>query len=128
MVAESAFVACKIGDIDAVRKLANVVDQTLVDNNGACCLHYAARGGSLAVVEYLVKARDFSVLARTKTGATALHDAAAKGNTAVVKWLIEDGGVDVNILDGAGVTALHLAARYCHFLTVEVCSGTFSVF
>ncbi|BFZ23519.1 hypothetical protein BsWGS_26558 [Bradybaena similaris] len=118
MVAESAFVACKIGDINTVRKLPNV-DQTLVDNNGACCLHYAARGGSLTVVEFLVKSRNFSVLAQTKTGATALHDAAAKGNTAVVKWLIENGGVDVSILDGAGVTALHLAARYCHFLTVE---------
>ena len=111
--------ACKIGDLKRVQS-DETVQPELVDANGAGCLHYAARGGSLEIVKYLIKAAGFSVLHRSNTGSTALHDAAARGNTAIVKWLVEECSMNVDDQDGVGITALHLAARYCHPLTVEV--------
>ncbi|XP_035828393.1 espin [Aplysia californica] len=118
MVSDPAFEAAKIGDLETLKKLPGVTER-LVDDNGAGCLHFAARGGSLVVIEYLIKTLAFSALNRSKTGASALHDAAARGNTAVVKWLIENSEIKVNDQDGSGVTPIHLAARYGHFLTVE---------
>ena len=113
--------ACKIGDISKVQS-DTAVHPDLTDINGAGCLHYAARGGSLEIMKYLIKSAGFSPLQRSNTGSTALHDAAARGNTAIVKWLVEECALNVDDQDGVGITALHLAARYCHPLTVEVCS------
>ncbi|CAL1531045.1 unnamed protein product [Lymnaea stagnalis] len=118
MVALNALEACKIGDIETLKKIQSV-SPAIVDSNGASCLHYAARGGSVAVVEYLVKNLGFSPLQRSYTGATPLHDAAAKGNTAIIKWLLENTELQVDEKDSSAVTALHLAARYRHLLSVE---------
>ena len=125
MVTNAAFEASKIGDLETLKTLPSVTE-ALIDGNRACCLHYAARGGSLAVIEYLIKTLSFSALNRSNTGATALHDAAAKGNTAVVKWLVENTEIKVDDQDGSGVTPVHLAARYRHILTVEVCTNALS--
>lgn len=119
MVILNALEASKIGDLETLKRIEHD-KQSLVDSNGASCLHYAARGGSVHVIEYLIKSAGFSIQQRSKSGATALHDAAAKGNTAVVKWLVENTELFVNDQDNAGATALHLAARFQHILTVEV--------
>ena len=116
----TALRASEIGDLETLKGLSQI-KESLTDDSGACCLHYASRGGNIDVIEYLVKTQSFSALNRSKTGASALHDAAATGNTAVLKWMLENTDIKVNDQDGSGVTPIHLAARYGHFSTVEVC-------
>ena len=119
MIESEVLVSAEIGDLETLKTHTNI-QESLVDNNGACCLHYAARGGSVSVIEYLIKSLSFSAFNRSKSGASPLHDAATKGNTDVVRWLLENTEIEVNDQDGSGVTPIHLAARYLHFLTVEV--------
>ena len=120
MVANDAFEASENGDLEGLKSSNSQIDDTLEDEDGASCLHYAARGGNLNIVEYLVKTLSFSVLNRSKTGASALHDAAASGNTEVVQWLLENTTIKADDQDGSGLTPIHLAALYRHFETIEV--------
>ncbi|XP_060066460.1 espin-like [Ylistrum balloti] len=119
MTNDRIFEAAKQGDLTYLQSLSSSFNENTCDENGANCLHYAARGGRLDVVEYLIKKRYFSAKKRTRVGATAAHDASATGKTAVLQWLLKHTDCVVNDQDGTGATVTHLAARYGHGRLIE---------
>ena len=100
--------AAKYGSVALIKKLGNYGGANInAKDNVSTVLHYAAWGGNLDVVKYLVdKGADINA----KTGAllgmtTVLHAAALGGNPEVVKFLV-DKGADINAKDNDGYTVL----------------------
>ena len=89
--------------------------------DGFTVLHWAARGGSLAVMEALVD-QGANVDAMSTSGYTALHNAAWRGRLSVVKYLVGV-GADVNAKGSNGLTALSWAARAGHLAVVKFLVG-----
>ena len=85
------------------------------DSDGNCALHFAARYGHTAAVEFLLERNAELVKKKNGTrfrpGGTALHDAAAGGHPEVIKILIRN-KADVDAQDSMGWTPLHRAAYY----------------
>ncbi|XP_070208044.1 espin-like [Littorina saxatilis] len=120
MVAEEAsrlLLAARNGDLSSLK--SENLTESLQDEHGATCLHYAARGGQVPVVQHLINARSFHPSKRSNVGATALHDGAATGQLEALKWLLENNDVKVDDQDGTGATVTHLSARYGHTQTLE---------
>jgi ankyrin repeat protein len=72
-------------------------------------IHDAARIGTGAEVEAILKATPAARDARTGLGSTPLHLAATNPDTSAMKVLIA-AGADVNARDADGATPLHMAA------------------
>lgn len=72
-------------------------------------IHDAARMGSAADVEKILKANPAMRDARTQQGSTPLHLAATNSDLGPLKVLIA-AGADVNARDHDGMTPLHMAA------------------
>jgi ankyrin repeat protein len=88
-------------------------DGTPTNASGYTALHYAARGGHLAVVRVLLDA-GAAVNAATAAGlATPLHRAAFCGHAAVVDALLAAGALP-ELQDADGQTALHKARQGGH--------------
>ena len=95
-----------------------------VDSKGASPLLWAAGGGHVSMVEYLVKetACDANFAQkgqRAFSGRTALHWAARNGHVSVVQFLLDlchgvDGCVEVNATTADGTSAFHWAAWQGH--------------
>ena len=75
---------------------------------GVTVLHFAAGGGSLAMVTFLIM-RGADVRARDDFGQTVLHWAASGGHVDIVKVLV-GAGADVRATTNRGSTVLHSAA------------------
>jgi ankyrin repeat protein len=72
-------------------------------------IHDAARMGSGADVQAILKATPAARDARTALGSTPLHLAATNSNSSALKALLA-AGADVNARDNDGATPLHMAA------------------
>ena len=72
-------------------------------------IHDAARTGTRAEVERILKATPAARDARTPLGSTPLHVAALNADSGPLKALIA-AGADVNARDREGATPLHMAA------------------
>lgn len=81
-------------------------------------LHWAAYGGHLEVVKYMVSV---GVDAETVSnhGWTPLHWAARTGKLDVVQYLVSDAGVDADATDNDGRSPLSFAARYGNLSVVQ---------
>ena len=98
---------------------------TLVDDNGASLLLWAAGGGYLDLVQYLIEtvgcdphfaqaSQQTRRGGRAFQGRTALHWAARKGHLIVVKYLVEKWNVDLEAKTRDGTTAFCWAAWQGH--------------
>lgn len=76
-------------------------------------IHDAARLGTGAQVQAILKANPAARDVRTNLGATPLHLAATNRDISALKALIA-AGADTNVRDGEGNTPLHLAAFTQH--------------
>lgn len=79
------------------------------DTDGATALHYAARGGSIEALEYLIE-KGLDPRAVTGSGSTILHLAAFDGNLDMVKYICDKFPDIAGHLDTSGHNAAHYAA------------------
>lgn len=75
-------------------------------------MHYAARGGHVRTLRFLVHVVGLKAHARDCGGATAAHEAAAAGKTRALRWLLAHTNCRARDRDSQGATVLHVAARY----------------
>ena len=95
------------GQLDLVKKL--VERDADINKTGWTPLHYAATGGHVPVIEYLLDNSAY-IDAESPNGTTPLMMAAMYGSPEAVKHLIQ-AGADLNIQNGAHMTALDFAQR-----------------
>jgi len=95
------------GQLDLVKKL--VERDADVNKTGWTPLHYAATGGHVPVIEFLLDNSAY-IDAESPNGTTPLMMAAMYGSPEAVKHLIQ-AGADLQIKNGAGLTALDFAER-----------------
>ncbi|KAL1442910.1 hypothetical protein MTO96_046193 [Rhipicephalus appendiculatus] len=81
------------------------------DSAGAGCAHYAARGGHVRTLRFLVLAAGLRPHERDTFGSTAAHEAAAAGRTRALRWLLARTACRADDRDAHGDTVLHVAAR-----------------
>lgn len=106
---------------DALRKL---LDQK--DRNGSIAEHWAAGGGHLACLEFLLKLRDSlprlskesPTKIRRRDGKTCLHYAARNGHSDCIQYLLQMGH-RVDERSGDGTTPLHMACYGGHVNAVQ---------
>jgi ankyrin repeat protein len=103
------FKACEEGELARATELvkAGVHPSRAEDKSGRTALLYAARGGKLAVCQFLMKV-GADLDACDKDGRNALHYAARRGNCEVACWLL-DNGASVSSTDAHALTPLHQA-------------------
>ncbi|KAE8896695.1 hypothetical protein PF005_g17229 [Phytophthora fragariae] len=92
-------------------KLQDLVRQCTTDVDLGESLLWAALGGHLQVVRFLVEQCAVDVASTTEDGVTALMWAASSGEVAIVRYLAEHGG-DVNTRSKNGYTAFMVAAQF----------------
>mmetsp|Transcript_98746 Transcript_98746/g.226904 ORF Transcript_98746/g.226904 Transcript_98746/m.226904 type:complete len:524 (+) Transcript_98746:47-1618(+) len=108
--------AARAGDLSKLRCLQqDGMDLTIVDRNGSNALLWAAGGGHLEVVRFLLEAAVDPRLAvqsgrRGFAGRTALHWAARNGCLEVARLLVVESGCHKDQGTTDGTTALHWAA------------------
>jgi len=95
------------GQLDLVKKL--VERDADVNKTGWTPLHYAATGGHVPVIEFLLEHSAY-IDAESPNGTTPLMMAAMYGSPESVKHLIQ-AGADLQIKNGANMTALDFAQR-----------------
>jgi ankyrin repeat protein len=96
------------GSLPIVRRL--VTAGADIGNRGWNALHYAAFGGHVDIVRFLVTSKGVNLDAPAPNRQTALMLAAKNGHKEVVKILI-DADADMDLEDAQGNTALRLAVR-----------------
>jgi ankyrin repeat protein len=90
---------------------SHVTNINALDTYGRNALHYAAIGGSEAMIDALSNVDTLDVNALTQTGQTALHLASIFGHVEAVSSLTAS-GANKEVGDSTGMTSLQLAALY----------------
>eukprot|EP01006_Ploeotia_vitrea_P052273 TRINITY_DN67666_c10_g3_i1.p1 TRINITY_DN67666_c10_g3~~TRINITY_DN67666_c10_g3_i1.p1 ORF type:complete len:699 (-),score=51.31 TRINITY_DN67666_c10_g3_i1:257-2353(-) len=90
-----------------------------VDRQGKSALWWAAWGGHVKVVEWLVREAECSPSTPDIQNNTPLMVAAARGHLEVVKWLITKGGVNGGTRGPFGKTVLLVSAEKGHLPIVQ---------
>ncbi|CAN7987456.1 unnamed protein product, partial [Ixodes pacificus] len=113
MSVEPALMAAYQGDLLALCWLQQHHADCLrvCDSVGGSCVHYAARGGHVKALRFLVQAVGLRPHARDVAGASPAHEAAAAGKTRALRWLLVHTACKVRDVDREGATVLHIAAR-----------------
>ncbi|XP_024083143.1 tankyrase isoform X2 [Cimex lectularius] len=104
------FEACKVGDVNKVKKLVNPSTVNARDTAGrkSTPLHFAAGYGRKEIVQFLLAA-GASIQARDDGGLHPLHNACSFGHADVVRLLLV-AGANPNTRDNWNYTPLHEAA------------------
>jgi len=104
------------GDLELVKLLLEVSDLNIKGEDGKTALHYAAWGGSTAVVRRLLDGIEPNTK-DTQYKRAAIHIAAEMEHLSVVRLLLEK-RTDPDIRDSMGQTPLHVAAGKGYALVV----------
>ena len=119
---DSIFTACRNGNVERVRKY--VLDGGCVrepDEYRMTMLHHAAFGGSVEVVDLILKSSKEApeIDAADAEGWTPLHYACDRGHAAIANRLIDE-GANVNAKDTMRKTPLHLCSSKGSVAVVNV--------
>lgn len=112
-IISTTLLACRLGDLEYLQDLAKQsrLNGRARDLQGATCLHYAARGGHIHILRFLLEDQGERGIVKCDVGATPLHDAAALGHLSVLKYLKKHSRHTLDLTDKDGSTVLHVAAR-----------------
>ena len=116
----SPFELAKRGDLLGIRQKVNEGwDPKAIDSRGASALLWAAGGGHINLVQYLVEEcscdPEWQQLGRRAfRGRTALHWASRNGHLDVVKYLVQDCNVSLENKTSDGTTAFCWASWQAH--------------
>ncbi|KAI3894450.1 hypothetical protein MKX03_021470, partial [Papaver bracteatum] len=113
--------AARVGELNLFKQSAAALDHFLgvgipailentKDEDGRLAIHYAAAGGRVDVLKYLIEEMGLYVDVKDDTGGTSLCDAAIEGRLAAVEYLLEM-GANPEITDDSNCTPLHHVAR-----------------
>ena len=89
-----------------------------VKSEGLCdakysLLHFAAYGGKLNIVKYLIQAEGYNSRSKDRNGKTPLHSACASGQLHIIKFLLDVHKVNISCHDNTTHTSpLDVAAQY----------------
>uniref|UniRef100_A0A6P6XRZ9 Poly [ADP-ribose] polymerase n=1 Tax=Dermatophagoides pteronyssinus TaxID=6956 RepID=A0A6P6XRZ9_DERPT len=111
MVIKDIFQACRIGDLNRLKKLINLNNVNVRDPSGggrSTPLHFASGFGRLDVVDFLIQ-QGANIHAKDDGGLVPLHNACSFGHIEVVKLLLKN-GADPNVKDNWHFTPLMEAA------------------
>jgi len=97
------------GNLEVLKARLRPEDLNLRDANDATLLHWAARGGHVPVIEWLLS-QGLSPNERDQNGETPLHVAVRHGHVEAVHTLLK-AGADPNAATVTGSRPLHLAAH-----------------
>lgn len=113
-IVSTTLLACRLGDLEYLQDLAKQsrLDPRVRDLQGATTFHYAARGGHVHIIRFLLEDVGERGVMRCDVGATPLHDAAALGHLPALKFLYKHSDHTLDLTDHEGATVLHVAARY----------------
>ncbi|WCR59677.1 MAG: Phosphocholine transferase AnkX [Wolbachia endosymbiont of Ctenocephalides felis wCfeF] len=117
---QGLLIAAKYGDLNEVKGLIN--QEASLDakySNGETVMHFAAYGGNLDIVKYLVVDAKNSLEIKDNSDRVPLHYAAYNGKLDVVKYFIDEKKVDANIKDKDGCTPLYWASWSGHLDVAE---------
>jgi ankyrin repeat protein len=109
-----ACTAARVGDCEALLRLADAGRLRERDAHGCCAAHWAAGGGHVASLQSILSCDRFAAGAECARGRTPLHWAARNGQLSVVQLLVCDHGADPGRGSLDGTTPLHLAAWQGH--------------
>jgi len=108
------YAALKCSDVAVLEVLLHDRQHLLnmKDQKGRTPLHFAARRGSVDVVEKFVEWGGKELLeALSENGRTPLHDAAMRGNSDVVEWILNENQDLLKIKNDDGETPLDFALK-----------------
>ena len=106
------FEAAKNGDLETVKRIFMSGKMILLtDDQGASPMHWAAYGGHIHVLEYLLDDPGFSVNEKNRDNVTPLHWAASGGHRDAVDFLVSR-GAEIDARDNDGRTPLFVAAAW----------------
>tara|TARA_B110001452_G_scaffold186114_1_gene156598 strand:- start:162 stop:914 length:753 start_codon:yes stop_codon:yes gene_type:complete len=115
--------ACAVGDLARAQRLAaqhGWLPAFAVDKHLSTPLMWAAGGGHLPVVRWLVEAQRVGVDATNRVHRTALHWACKTGQCAVARYLLEEAGADVHARMKDESTAFDWAVHSGDLPTMEL--------
>ena len=114
-----AHLAAYHGWLDIIKTLKEYYRNICTDSNGSTPLHYAAAGGSLAVIDYLITELGSDPIPNTD-GDLPLHIACLNGHLNIVKYFFnEHDYCDLNRQDKHGWTPLHYASEGGHMNIIQ---------
>ncbi|ROT74337.1 hypothetical protein C7M84_007189 [Penaeus vannamei] len=118
-IVSTTLLACRLGDLEYLQDLAKQsrLDPRSHDLQGATTFHYAARGGHVHVIRFLLEDVGERGVMRCDVGATPLHDAAALGHLPALKYLYKHSDHTLDLTDHEGATVLHVAASLIDYPT-----------
>ena len=96
------------------------VTPVTVDENGVTVLMWAAIGGQLHVVQWLLREGGSDAAERDKHGMTALLLAALHQKWSCVQWLLQAGFAEVGDRDEEGTTALLFSVLALHAASAQM--------
>lgn len=102
-------ITCSSGDLTVTTQLLDQgYNVNLLDSNGNGALHWAAKKGTLEIVELLVAKHGAQMNSQNIQGWSPLHFSIKYGNDPVSLYLLSQ-GCDPNILDMEGISPMHMA-------------------
>ncbi|KAI3894355.1 hypothetical protein MKX03_001746, partial [Papaver bracteatum] len=116
--------AAHVGKLKRLKKFAAALDHVLGDGipaiventkneDGRRVIHFAATGGKINILKYLIEDMRLDVDVKDGRGETPLSRAAIEGRLAAVEYLLEM-GANPEIPDDSNISPLHHAAMKGH--------------
>ena len=107
------------GWLDIIKTKNGYFKRKCTNSKGSTPLHYAAAGGSLAVIDYLITRLGYDPTTPENDGALPLHIACLNGHLNATKYFITEQNCDPNCQGQHGWTLLHYASKGGHMNIIQ---------